>query len=108
MDMFRYTDSSKTMVREDGTTLDIPVDPSDRLWRKLVAPWLAEGNEIAASAPAPSPTHEQLLAETDAGMARFAEDLFDALKTKGVLTDDDMPAAAVEKVEKRKELRAKL
>lgn len=45
------------------------------------------------------------LLATDLAMARVVEDLFEALKTKGVLADGDLPADARERIADRKSLR---
>lgn len=46
------------------------------------------------------------LAATDKDMARVVEDLWAALKAKGVLADADLPAAARDKIAARAQLRA--
>ena len=48
------------------------------------------------------------LAASDKEMARVAEDLTDVLKTKGVITDSELPQAVRDKLAMRKELRAQL
>lgn len=45
------------------------------------------------------------LAATDAGMARALEDLIAVLAAKGVLAEADLPAAAQQKLQTRRQLR---
>lgn len=52
-------------------------------------------------------THKEL-ASTDAGTIRLSEDLVDILIAKGLITLDDLPTKAKEKINNRKALRAKL
>jgi len=58
--------------------------------------------------PLPGPSPEAVLEETDTKMIRVIEDLFDALKAKGVLADGDLPKEAVDRIEKRKAARENL
>ncbi|PHS23396.1 MAG: hypothetical protein COA83_09915 [Methylophaga sp.] len=58
--------------------------------------------------PPIKPTPAQQLSATDAGMARITEDLIDALKVAGVITDANLPAFAVQKLAERKALRSLL
>ena len=46
------------------------------------------------------------LAASDKQMARFAEDLFDALVFKGILHESDLPNIAIVTVSERKNMRA--
>lgn len=48
------------------------------------------------------------LQSTDNAMIRVVEDLVAALKAKGVITDADLPAKAVERISERQAARAKL
>lgn len=48
------------------------------------------------------------LESTDKDMARVAEDIIDLLIFKGILTKQELPATAREKIEQRKILRSKL
>lgn len=54
--------------------------------------------------PAPGPRLIEL-AELDKSMPRGTEDLYDALITKGVITESDMNPYAVAKIKRKKELR---
>lgn len=69
--------------------------------------------------PVPPPGEEELaawvaekarrsLAASDRQMARGAEDLIEVLKRKGILVEEDLPAALREKIAARRDLRAKL
>ncbi len=52
-----------------------------------------------------NPAGELALMRTDLGMARVIEDLFEALKAKGVLADADLPRESLEKLTERELLR---
>ncbi len=51
------------------------------------------------------PVRELALMRTDLAMARVVEDLFEALKAKGVLVDTDLPEDARQKIAARSDLR---
>jgi hypothetical protein len=51
------------------------------------------------------PVGELDLMRSDLAMARVIEDLFQALQTKGVLSETDLPEAAREKIATRDDLR---
>jgi hypothetical protein len=48
------------------------------------------------------------LAATDSGMARMAEDIVDALVTKGIIALTDLPQSAQDRINSRAALRAKI
>lgn len=58
--------------------------------------------------PLPEPGPEAVLSQTDIPMIRVIEDLFDALKAKGVLADSDLPKEAVDRIEARKATRGEM
>jgi hypothetical protein len=58
--------------------------------------------------PLPEPEPEAVLEQTDTKMIRVIEDLFDALKAKGVLADGDLPKEAVDRIEGRKTARGSM
>lgn len=46
------------------------------------------------------------LADTDKGMIRVVEDIWEALKAKGLVADADLPSEALDKMNARKALRS--
>lgn len=73
--------------------------------------WTSKGNvpqEIPYTpppAPDPAEVAKADLAGTDPGMIRVVEDLYEILVKKGIILASDLPAAAVNKIEQRKQLR---
>jgi hypothetical protein len=57
--------------------------------------------------PAPNPALAEL-AELDTQVDRTTEDLYDALIANGVITEQDIPAQSVTRINRKKELRAQL
>jgi hypothetical protein len=69
---------------------------------------VAKGNYTPYVAPpAPNPALAEL-AELDTQVDRTTEDLYDALIAKGVITEQDIPAQSVTRINRKKELRAQL
>lgn len=68
----------------------------------------ANGRPVLAAPPPPEPSPDELLAASDAEMARVVEDIWTALIAKGVLAETDLPQAARDKTAQRKALRARL
>lgn len=69
----------------------------------------ANGRPVLAAPPPPAePTPEELLAHTDADMARVVEDIWAALVTKGLVTDADLPHEARDKIAQRQQWRSQL
>jgi len=62
--------------------------------------------EITAYKRIIQPTNLELLANTDAGMARVVEDLINILIIKGVIIDTDLPEITKDKIKQRQDLRA--
>ena len=54
---YQWINKEKTVLRDQKTSMFIPVDESNRHYRELVKPWLAEGNEPAP--PDPEPVFEE-------------------------------------------------
>jgi hypothetical protein len=50
----------------------------------------------------------QKLQQTDTQMARAVEDIIDMLIVKGVITENDIPKAVLDKIHERKNLRTKI
>ncbi len=71
-------------------------------WEEVI-PYIAEEQAAASALLA-----QVAIEKTDAGMARFAEDLFDTLVAKGVLAMADLPQAAQDKIAARKQIREEL
>lgn len=84
----------------------------DATTHRLGAPTLTVGTDaVTRTWPVetiPEPTPEQVLNQTDIPMIRVIEDLFDALKAKGVLADSDLPKEAVDRIEARKATREEM
>ncbi len=68
--------------------------------------WTCSGGVFAAPAAPAAPGPAELLARSDAGMARVLEDLVDSLVVKGVIAMADLPAAARDKITTRQAWRA--
>lgn len=88
----------------------IPADPMNMDYAAYLK-WEAEGNTPLPYEPPTVDAKEQAkaeLRESDAGMARIAEDLIGALIGKGVIAESDIPASARDKMARRAELRSKL
>jgi hypothetical protein len=64
-----------------------------------------ERASIVLATTTSDPAGELALMRTDLAMARVVEDLFEALKTKGVLADADLPDEARQKIAARDGLR---
>lgn len=79
--------------------IEVPDAPANAAQKWNGAGWDAVPDAVSAA---------QTLVETDAGMIRLAEDIFTALKGKGVLTDADLPQAARDKLAARAAARGKL
>lgn len=76
-----------------------------------VLEYIAAGGQIVPYDPPAVDPKEQAkaeLRESDADMARIAEDLIGALIGKGVIAESDIPQPARSKLARRAELRSKL
>lgn len=82
-------------------SIEVPVAPTHAAQRWDGARWIDTPAIEAARAA-------ELLADSDKRMARAGEELWDALKRKGVLVDGDISADARALIESRKTARAKL
>lgn len=82
----------------------VPINPADEV------PSAAEiaAAEAAWDAGADARAAAAELAATDDDMARVVEDIWAALKAAQVVTDDDLPPAALAKIAERKAERTKL
>lgn len=60
-----------------------------------------ERAHIVLATTSDNPVAELDMMRDDLAMSRVTEDLFNALKNKGVLVDDDLPSAARQKIVKR-------
>lgn len=89
-------------VRRDaaGRVVAVSTEPLD-----VAAEAVAAGApEVVAFMAGLSPSHR--FAESDQGMARVVEDLVDLLIRKGVVTAEELPAAAQAKLAERRTLRS--
>ena len=104
-----HLDKLGNIIRDsDGMT--IAPDRGNTHYQEYLV-WLAAGNTpLPYEPPAVNPVEvaKAALAESDKDMARIAGDLIDALKTKGLVIDSDLPQAARDRLAMRKELRAQL
>ena len=105
---WRYADSTNAVVYaefEDGHV------ESHLVTADCIQAWLDEGNTPLPYEPPIAEAKEQAkaeLRESDADMARIAEDLIGALIGKGVIAESDIPQPARSKLARRAELRSKL
>ena len=105
---WRYANSANTIVYadfEDGHS------ESHLASSGIIQAWLADCNTPLPYEPPTVDPKAQAKAElsaTDRDLARVAEDLIDALKTKGVISDSDLPGSVRDKLDHRKELRSKI
>lgn len=90
----------ETWYQPDGTPVIIEL-----LGQMPEPDWTAEP---PPPPPPPESSPYELLAASDAEMARVVEDIWDALVAKGLLAETDLPQAARDKTAQRKALRARL